>query len=153
MKWGETWVGGRRALEKKRCSSCWDCTAFASQQKYHIFIHRWPVLYPPGSPSAGLAALETREDTFVGQVESTDTKRVVSKPWTCLAAQHTAPSSPAPVLLPQCHLSTTHTLPLPWHLQIPGASMASMPLPMLSAMEVNAENTPMKLESATLFFP
>lgn len=35
---------------------------------------------PPGSPSAGLAALETREDTFVGQVESRDTNRVVSKP-------------------------------------------------------------------------
>lgn len=40
-------------------------------------------------------------------------------------------------------------LPLPWHLQIPGAPMA----PMLSATEVSAGNMPMKLESATLHFP
>lgn len=54
-----------------------------------------------------------------------------------------------PSFAAQCHLSTTHALPLPWHLQIPGVPMA----PMLSAMEVNAGNMPVKLESAAPFFP
>lgn len=64
-----------------------------------------------------------------------------------LSTQHCPP--PPQFLLPHCHLSTRHALPLLWHLQIPEAQMA----PMLLAMEVNAGSMPMKLESAAPFIP
>lgn len=73
------WEGGE-LFKRNVAAAAGTAQPVQANKKYHILIHRWPVLYPPGSPSAGLAALETREDTFVGQVESRDTKRVVSKP-------------------------------------------------------------------------
>lgn len=47
-------------------------------------------------------------------------------------------------------ISPPHVL---WHLQVPGAAMAPVPPPLLSATQVSAGSGPVKLESATLLFP
>lgn len=67
-----------------------------------------------------------------------------------LSTQHYPP--PPQFCCPSA-ISPPHALPLPWYLQIPGTPMAPVPPHLLSAREVNAGNTPMKLESPSQFFP